>query len=53
MEFQNYIRIGLQKFIERLIDFTLVMEFYSIMRAHEEAKHLLQEKLLCTLQKRF
>ena len=27
------------------MDYFLVMEFYSIMKVHEEEKHLLREKL--------
>ena len=45
MELQNYMLIGLQKTIERLIKFLLVMAFYLIMKVQEEGKRLLQRKL--------
>ena len=53
MVFQNFIHIGLQKFIEKHIIFMLVMEFYLIMKVLEEEKLLLQEKLQCFLLKKF
>ena len=45
MEPQNYLRIILLKSTENLIKFLLAMEFYLIMKAQEEEKRLLLEKL--------
>ena len=41
---QNYILIGLQSFIGRLMEYLHVMVFCLITRVQEEAKPLLQEK---------
>ena len=38
MEFQNFILIGLQKFIEKHTVFLHAMEFYLIMKVQEEVK---------------
>ena len=44
MELQNFMLIGLQSIIEKLMVYMLVMEFYLIMKVLLEVKHLLQEK---------
>ena len=44
MELQNFMLIGLQLIIERLIIFMHAMEFYLIMKVLSEEKRLLQEK---------
>ena len=42
---QNYILIGLPKYIGRAMVYLPQLEFFLIMKAQEEEKHLLQEKL--------
>ena len=45
-EQQNFMHIGLQKIIEKLITYLHVMEFYLIMKVRGVVRHLLLEKLL-------
>ena len=45
MVLQNFMHIGLQLTIRKLIIYLLVMAFYSIMKAQEEERLLLHKKL--------
>ena len=44
MQQPNYIHIGLQKFIEMAMEFLHQTEYFLIMRAQEEVKHLLPKR---------
>ena len=51
MHHQSYLLIGLQKIIEKHMEFLLVTEFYLIMSHLAGVKLLLQEKLQWDCQK--
>ena len=40
----NYTHIGLQKFIEMVMEFLHQTEYFLIMKVQEEVKHLLQKR---------